>query len=165
MVIDLRSEGSPTYCTTSVFGSNGGRLIASYLYLYFEESYWNGSAFYWIQRWKASCFIFVFVFVFLRSPKVDGQLLHICICIFEKSKCGWLVASYLFLYFWEVSLHSIGSEGRRPVVATFFPDNHHRRLRLQLGAPNNRSAIFYLSFGLCLKYLVRGLLHSGRQDY
>ena len=85
MVIDLRSEGSPTYCTTSVFGSNSGRSIASYLYLYFEESYWNGSAFYRIQRWKASCFIFVFVF--LRSPKVDGQLLHICICFFEKSHC------------------------------------------------------------------------------
>ena len=146
MVIDLRSERSSPALLVYSIGSNVGRSIASYLYLYFEESYWNGSAFYRIQRWKASCFIFVFVF--LRSPKVDGQLLHI-----------------FLLYFWEVSLHSIGSEGRRPVVATFFPDNHHRRLRLQLGAPNNRSAISYLSFGLCLKYLVRGLLHSGRQDY
>ena len=85
MVIDLRSERNSTAPQVYSFGSNVGRSIASYLY--FEEPYWNGSAFYWIQRWKASCFIFVFVFVFLRSPKVDGQLLHICICIFEKCHC------------------------------------------------------------------------------
>ena len=147
MVIDLRSEGSPTYCTTSVFESNGGRSIASYLYLYFEESYWNGSAFYWIQRWKASCFIFVFVFVFLRSPKVDGQLLHI-VFVFLRSP-----TAFYRIRVWTTS------------CCHFFPRQSPPPPALQLGAPNNRSAISCLSFGLCLKYLVRCLLHSGRQDY
>ena len=109
MVIDLRSQRSPTAPRVYSIGS-------------------------------VNCFIFVFWRILLKwecilsDPKVEGQLLHICICIciFEKSEGGWPIASYLYLYFWEVPLHSIGSECGRPVVASFFPDNHHRRLRCNL---------------------------------
>ena len=147
MAIDLKSEGSPTYCTRSVFGSNGGQSIASYLYLYFEESYWNGSAFYWIQRWKASCFI---------------SYLYLCFWAVRR----WMASCFMSVF---VFLRSPTAFYRIRVWTTscchFFPRQSPPPPALQLGAPNNRSAISYLSFGLCLKYLVRRLLHSGRQDY